>query len=645
MKLTHIEITNFMSIRSAELALDGAGLVLVQGENADDSAFDSNGAGKSTIFEAITYALFEVTVRGVKGDAIINEDAKKGMRITLTLTDGDTTYTIDRFRKHKEFKNATHIHRNGENISPKTAKDANVFIEQLIGMDYDTFTNSILFGQGAVKLFSEATDREKKAILERMLGMDVFSRAQEATKRRLRDAEGARDALVRAIETARQHIDSATQNITYFEALEADLRNTITEKLARFDARIKELEAERGAYDTDVYEAELDQLNTAIATAQEERRQYDDRVQARRQTEQNLYQARSDASTADRRKGDKLNALERAKRKYDDLAKGIGTECPTCGGPITQATVQPALDAQMAEMRPLVDELKALEAESSEYREAVATLEGTLSAYADLDAEVAEADAKLRTLESERNRFENRIQMNAEKRRNIDQRIQEARQQRAQAEAEYEAGHTARIEQLTEERTTHQATLTEREADLTHTEDLIARLEFWVAGFGNSGIKSYLLDSVTPYLNTRANHYLSKLSGNTTEIEFSTQTRLKTGEVRDKFEVRISNRVGGTSYTSNSTGEKKRIDLAISLALQDLVMSRADGQLNILLYDEVFDGLDAIGCENAIQLLQDIQTGVPSVFVITHNDVLKAYFETSLTATKQNGTTTLSAIT
>jgi DNA repair exonuclease SbcCD ATPase subunit len=97
--------------------------------------------------------------------------------------------------------------------------------------------------------------------------------------------------------------------------------------------------------------------------------------------------------------------------------------------------------------------------------------------------------------------------------------------------------------------------------------------------------------------------------------------------------------VGGDSYESNSTGERRRIDLAISLALQDLVMSRANGRLNVLLYDEIFDGLDAVGCENAIQLLHDMQKSVETIYVITHNDILKSYFDKFLVVTKENGAT------
>ena len=85
MKLKQLTIRNFMSIKKATLELDNAGLVLVQGINDDDSAFDSNGAGKSTVFEAITYALFERTIRGLKSDEIINEDMKRNCSVTLTL--------------------------------------------------------------------------------------------------------------------------------------------------------------------------------------------------------------------------------------------------------------------------------------------------------------------------------------------------------------------------------------------------------------------------------------------------------------------------------------------------------------------------------------------------------------------------------
>jgi DNA repair exonuclease SbcCD ATPase subunit len=197
------------------------------------------------------------------------------------------------------------------------------------------------------------------------------------------------------------------------------------------------------------------------------------------------------------------------------------------------------------------------------------------------------------------------------------------------------------INQKEEELKTIESKIKELKLQKTEVETRADNLKFWVDAFGNAGIKSYLLDSVTPFLNNKANEYLSKLAGSTMRIEFSTQTRLANGELRDKFEIRLLNNVGGDSYESNSEGEKRRIDLAISLALQDLIRSRSNSKLNILLYDEIFDSLDSVGCENAIQLLTEMQDKVESIFVITHNDILKTYFDKYLIVTKEEGSTSV----
>ncbi|MNO03387.1 hypothetical protein D3C81_2240730 [compost metagenome] len=69
------------------------------------------------------------------------------------------------------------------------------------------------------------------------------------------------------------------------------------------------------------------------------------------------------------------------------------------------------------------------------------------------------------------------------------------------------------------------------------------------------------------------------------------------------------------------------------------MMSRANGHLNLLLYDECFDGLDAIGCENVVQVLHDMQAEIQTIYVITHNDVLKSFFDNALVVTKEDGAT------
>ena len=66
-------------------------------------------------------------------------------------------------------------------------------------------------------------------------------------------------------------------------------------------------------------------------------------------------------------------------------------------------------------------------------------------------------------------------------------------------------------------------------------------------------------------------------------------------------------------------------------------MSKEEISTNIALYDEVFDGLDAIGCENVIKLLKDRLNIVSTIFVITHNENLKSLFDNTIKVIKEDG--------
>ena len=134
---------------------------------------------------------------------------------------------------------------------------------------------------------------------------------------------------------------------------------------------------------------------------------------------------------------------------------------------------------------------------------------------------------------------------------------------------------------------------------------------------------------------------MSKLTSGHIEVKFNTQATLKSGETREKFSIEISNQDGGQEYSANSGGERKRIDLAINLALQDLVASRSNKRINIAMFDEIFDSLDETGIEQVIELLQELSKEKSSIFVISHNEHLKSYFTNVITITKKDGFSTL----
>lgn len=140
-----------------------------------------------------------------------------------------------------------------------------------------------------------------------------------------------------------------------------------------------------------------------------------------------------------------------------------------------------------------------------------------------------------------------------------------------------------------------------------------------------------------PYLNERANYYLGYLADGTISVNISSTSTANNGNVSDKMNIEVNNLNGSHLYKHNSKGERKRIDLAISLSLQDYVLSQTGATTNLIAYDEVFDGLDNAGIDCLISLLKQRIKEVPTILVVSHNDELKSMFENIIMVRKQKG--------
>lgn len=631
MRLGKLTVQNFLSVRYAEVELEKQGLVMVQGKNNDDPAFESNGAGKSAaLFDSLTTVLFDKTMRGLTGDEIVNNKVGSNCALTLDFWDNaGVPMRITRYRKHKEHKNNCHIFKNGKNITPKSTKDANKLIEEIFQLDFHTFTNSIIFGQGLVKMFSTATDKEKKEILEKMLQMEQYQKLQEKAKEKLSDAN-------QKLSNVDSEASKTTALIEEISGSLVKLRAAEEEEAAKAREEVKELEVG------------LKKAKLTLHKHIEESTDYSEQVTALTKLKDSVDKKLAEYNEAEQllvsQRGE-VNSLERdivkLSKNYDSLkvdleltAMGQSSTCSACGQEIKAdpESIKQAVDHISKKMRETKLEQRNVAVALSELTSRMEETEKLVSGKNKLEQQK-------QTILGELSQVQASIKSEANLRSTYEDAVERIEASIGRAKKRATTTYKALIEQTTVELESHKEKLNVLAAEAEALKVRIAKLKFWVEGFGNAGIKSHLLDAVTPFLNTRANYYLSKLAGGTMEIKFSTQTRLASGELRDKFEVQILNSVGGESYEANSTGERRRIDLSISLALQDLVKKRASGRLNILLYDEMFDGLDAVGCENAIQLLHEMEQSVETIYVITHNDVLKAFFDKTLVVTKEDGAT------
>ena len=141
---------------------------------------------------------------------------------------------------------------------------------------------------------------------------------------------------------------------------------------------------------------------------------------------------------------------------------------------------------------------------------------------------------------------------------------------------------------------------------------------WWKKAFSSSGIQSMLIDEAIPFLNKNVNKYLNLLSDGRYKVSFDTMKQTKSGDFRDKISVNVFDNVTlSDSRTKFSGGQERIVDIATILALNDLQAFMQNLNINILLFDEIFDSLDAENAENVILMLRKI-IGDKVCFLISH---------------------------
>lgn len=160
-------------------------------------------------------------------------------------------------------------------------------------------------------------------------------------------------------------------------------------------------------------------------------------------------------------------------------------------------------------------------------------------------------------------------------------------------------------------------------------------LSFWKDGFGRNGIRAYRLDQITPRLNEVAALYSDSLFGDGTEVRYSTQTQLKSGEFRDRFSVELvkDERV----LTRHSAGQAARRDLIHLLTIATVANEINPSSIQFIALDEAFRTIDAAGVYAAVELLRSLTPVFGTCIVVEHDQELASMFDREIVVTRENG--------
>jgi DNA repair exonuclease SbcCD ATPase subunit len=340
------------------------------------------------------------------------------------------------------------------------------------------------------------------------------------------------------------------------------------------------------------------------------------------QEERKAYAALEVVKEADSRVREKISSIgsSLSHMKYDVqqmealIEKGV---CPTCQSPNPGETLGPVVEKLRSSIAQRQSVHDAFHIKLAVYKAAIEEKkqehEKTNQKLRDLRARLDTIVGLLRESDLEVSRFKRDMQESRTRatelssRRDEIKRTIESEEQRLKAHRANES----RMEQL----------------ERVH--------EFLVSAFSTQGIRAQMLATITvPYLNGRIGVYSDILG---MPFELATRIESKSGRYEDKVDVVLP---GNRTYRSCSRGERRRIDLAIQCAINDLAIATGGSKVNLLVADEVIDPLDEVGVRAFIDVLQrKAQDG--TVLLITHKPFLDAYAMERWTLVKEDGITAL----
>ena len=185
-ELKKITIQNFLSFghKPITIPLNDHDTTLIIGNNKDvgTEGYSRNGVGKSTIFQALSWVLFNEGISNIKQDAFVNIINKKKMVVELEMTVNDTEFVIRRGRKPA----VCEVLKDGEPYTMHSAATVDETIEKLIGVNFDTFCNAVLLNTTTIP-FMGMKPAPQRNFMEKMVGLDVLSERANILKSRNKD--------------------------------------------------------------------------------------------------------------------------------------------------------------------------------------------------------------------------------------------------------------------------------------------------------------------------------------------------------------------------------------------------------------------------------------------------------------------------
>ena len=554
---------------------------LLLDDNTVTQIIGTNGTGKSSIPLIIEEALYNKNSKGIKKADIPNRYIGNGYNIRLTFTKDEDTYVVSIDRKTSiKIK----LEKNGDDISSHTATNTYKTIQEVIGVDFKTFSQLVYQNTNASLQFLTATDTNRKKFLIDLLHLENYVELFDIFK------EAARVVSL--------EINGIQAKLDTIEKWLADNKLGDTNILPMLDLPIS----------SDEDEKQFRHLTKEIENISEKNKKISKNNQLRRLLGQIDLQEAQNCKVTEKKSYDSLQAqvgthsqvAAGSQRLIEKLNK-LGDVCPTCEQEVDptfkQALVQTetkkVTDAEK-EIERITEEIRRIKNDNSEfekaqkleadwkelYRSIDKSLPSTLLDKQELESRLASVRAQLLERKSE---LENTAKENERRTR-----------------------HNTRITVIQEQTDAFLKELAEFQDVLGKQEGLLSNLEILKKSFSTNGLLAYKIENLVKELEELANTYLAELSDGRFTLEFVVSN--------DKLNVQVEDDGKIVDILALSSGELARVNTATLIAIRKLMSSISKSRLNILFLDEVIAVLDDTGREKLVEVLlnEDLNTYIVS---------------------------------
>jgi DNA repair exonuclease SbcCD ATPase subunit len=584
LKLKNITVKNFLSVGNQTQAVDfdKEQLTLVLGANLDLGGDDSgsrNGTGKTTIVNALSYALYGQALTNIKKENLINKTNGKGMLVTVEFEKNNMLYRIERGRKPNVMRlfvnDAQQKSANDDDDSQGDSRETQRYIDTMLEMSHTMFKHLVALNT-YTEPFLSMRAAEQREVIEQLLGITILSEKSEKLKLEVKSIKDTIQAETFKIESIKSANDNVQKSIDSLVIKSKAWETKKDNDLESFGKAILQLES------VDI-EVEL-QSHIALKTWDENNTKI-----------RNLNKQRATLDSA-------IGQAEKTVKKYEKELESLANK--TC-----HACEQELHDHKHEEMTTtavhhLGDAMKYFDKVSQDLKKIVEEL-GTgemppkPNTFYETEAEALGHKNNLDNLERE-------LTNKCDEHNPYDEQIEELKKTAIQ-EIKWDA-----INELVKLR--------------DHQEFLLKLLTN-----KDSFIRKKIIDQNLTYLNKRLGYYVDKL-GLPHKVIFL-----------NDLNVEITQLGQDLDFDNLSRGERNRLILSLSFAFRDVWENLYQNINLLFIDELIDAGMDAAGVEAGLAVLKKMaRERNKNIYLISHKDELIGRVNNVLRVIKENGFTSYS---